>query len=68
MIWFFVTLPLMVVAVGIATVPVVYHSVREHRMLHGGATGSSEDVLAAGYWTRPGPPRGDRAGAGDLAT
>jgi hypothetical protein len=35
--------PLMLVAVAIATVPVLYHSVREHNLIHHGRP------------TRPGP-------------
>jgi hypothetical protein len=39
MTWFFIMVPLMLVAVAIATVPVLYHSVREHNLInHGSAT------------------------------
>jgi hypothetical protein len=37
MTWFFIMMPLMVLAVAIATVPVLYHSVREHNLIHYGA-------------------------------
>jgi hypothetical protein len=59
MTWFFVTLPLMIVAVGIAVVPVVYHSLREHRALQEGALPhpTTGDARSSEYWTRPGPAR-----------
>ena len=33
---FFIMVPLMITAVLIATIPVLYHSVREHRLIHSG--------------------------------
>lgn len=45
MTWFFIMVPLMLLAVAIATVPVLYHSVREHNLIHHGTP------------TRPKPPR-----------
>ena len=33
---FFITLPLMVAAVAIAVVPVLYQSIREHRLIRAG--------------------------------
>jgi hypothetical protein len=35
MTWLFITLPIMLVAIGIATVPVLYYSIREHQRIHG---------------------------------
>lgn len=37
MTWFFIMVPLMVVAVAIAIVPVLYHSVREHNLINHGS-------------------------------
>jgi hypothetical protein len=34
---FLITLPLMIAAVAIAVVPVLYHSIREHRLIHTGS-------------------------------
>jgi hypothetical protein len=53
MTWILITLPLMVVAVAIATVPVLYWSVREHRHLHGQpAIGHRATPAPSAYWTR----------------
>jgi hypothetical protein len=62
MTWFLITLPLMIVAVAIATVPVLYHSIREHRQLHDGVAPrrSHRDAQGAAYWTRPGRRRAVR--------
>ena len=59
MTWFIITFPVMVVAVAIATVPVLYHSIREHRRLHDGPAPRRphRDARRAAYWTRPGPQR-----------
>jgi hypothetical protein len=43
---FLITLPLMIAAVAIAVVPVLYHSIREHRLIYTGSatrTGRSVD-------------------------
>ena len=53
MIWFFVTIPIMIVAVAIATVPILYHSVREHRLLNGETVPVSGPVRSSEYRTRP---------------
>ncbi|HUY66622.1 MAG TPA: hypothetical protein VMV06_07375 [Acidimicrobiales bacterium] len=54
MTWFFITIPLMIVAVAIATIPVLYHSVREHRLLQEGTLPTCRAVpRSAEYWTRP---------------
>ena len=63
MTWFFVTIPLMIVAVAIATVPVLYHSVREHRLLRGGTVRRVGTVPgSAAYRTRPARARTEAAG------
>ncbi len=52
----FVMVPLMVAAVAIATVPILYHSVREHRLIHGGSARKVRAPAAAGYSIRRVPP------------
>ena len=34
---FLITLPLMIAAIAIAVVPVLYHSIREHRLIQSGS-------------------------------
>ena len=54
MIWFFVTIPIMIVAVAIATVPILYQSVREHRVLNGETVPVRRPVpRSPEYRTRP---------------
>jgi hypothetical protein len=63
MTWIFVTIPLMIVAVAIATVPVLYHSVREHRLLDGDAVPTRRPVpRSSEYWTRPARARVEATG------
>jgi hypothetical protein len=54
MTWFYVTLPLMLLAIGIATLPVLYYSIREHRLIHGQSptARSNAKPTRSDYWTR----------------
>ncbi len=49
---FLIMVPLMVAAVAIATVPVLYHSVREHRLIHSGSAEKPRAPMATGYSVR----------------
>ena len=49
---FIIMVPLMVVAVLIATVPVLYHSVREHHEIHARSDRGSDAQAANGYSIR----------------
>ncbi len=51
MTWFFIMVPLMLVAVAIATVPVLYHSVREHNLINHGAAAKPKPIRSD-YTTR----------------
>jgi hypothetical protein len=51
MTWFFIMVPLMLVAAAIATVPVLYHSVREHNLINHGAATRPRPTTSA-YSTR----------------
>ena len=63
MIWFFVTIPIMIVAAAIATVPILYHSVREHRLLNGESVPARRPVpRSPEYRTRPARARVAEAG------
>ncbi|HEX3840228.1 MAG TPA: hypothetical protein VHU85_05500 [Acidimicrobiales bacterium] len=54
MTWIYLTIPLMLLAIGIATVPVLYFSIREHRRLHGpAAPRPTSKPMRSDYWTRP---------------
>jgi len=53
MTWIYLTIPLMLVAIGIATVPVLYYSIREHRRFHGQpAARPNHKPTRSDYWTR----------------
>jgi hypothetical protein len=53
MTWIYLTIPLMLVAIGIATVPVLYCSIREHQRIHGQAVArSNTKPVRSDYWTR----------------
>jgi hypothetical protein len=53
MTWIYLTIPLMLVAIGIATVPVLYYSVREHRRIHGPTVDRpNTKPTRSDYWTR----------------
>ena len=49
---FIIMVPLMIVATAIATVPVLYHSVREHRLIHTGSATRPKPVADTGYSIR----------------
>jgi len=49
---FLIMVPLMVAAVAIATVPILYHSVREHRLIHSGSAEKPRVPVATGYSVR----------------
>ena len=49
---FIIMVPLMVVAVAIATVPVLYHSIREHRLIHTGSASRFRPRVDSGYSVR----------------
>jgi len=49
---FIIMVPLMVAAVIIATVPVLYHSVREHRLIHSGSAEKPKSSVDTGYSIR----------------
>ena len=51
MTWLFIMVPLMVVAVAIATVPVLYHSVREHNLINYGSATKPKPIRPE-YTTR----------------
>ncbi len=52
MTFFIIMVPLMVAAVLIATVPVLYHSVREHREIHSGSADKPRAQADTGYSVR----------------
>jgi hypothetical protein len=53
MTWVYLTIPLMLVAIGIATVPVLYCSIREHQRIHGQTVArSNTKPVRSDYWTR----------------
>lgn len=54
MTWLYLTIPLMLLAIGIATVPVLYYTIREHRLIHGhpDAAHSNAKPVRSDYWTR----------------
>ncbi len=49
---FIIMVPLMIAAIAIATVPVLYHSVREHRLIHTGSATRLKPVAASQYSVR----------------
>ncbi len=49
---FIIMVPLMVAAVLIATVPVLYHSVRENRLIHSGSADKPMSDMDNGYSVR----------------
>jgi hypothetical protein len=49
---FIIMVPLMLAATAIATVPILYHSVREHRLIHTGSATRPRPVAASGYSIR----------------
>ncbi len=58
---FIIMVPLMVAAIAIATLPVLYHSVREHRLIHAGPAGRRTPEVDNGSAVRqagPGRPAG----------
>jgi hypothetical protein len=52
---FIIMVPLMIAAVAIATVPVLWHSVREHRLIHTGSADRPRPVVDTGYSLRTVP-------------
>ena len=54
MTWNYVTLPLMLLTIGIATVPVLYCTIREHRLIHGQSSTARSNAkpIRSDYWTR----------------
>jgi hypothetical protein len=58
---FIIMVPLMVAAVVIATVPVLYHSVREHRLIHSGSAEKPKAPADTGYSIRKVSPEERRA-------
>ena len=50
-----IMVPLMLAAIAIATVPVLYHSVREHRLIHTGSATRLKPVAASAYSVRTVP-------------
>ncbi len=48
----FIMVPLMIAAIAIATVPVLYHSVREHRLIHTGSAARVRPVATSEYSVR----------------
>ena len=50
---FLIMVPLMIAAVAIAVVPVLYHSVREHRLIHTGSPDRIRPKVDSGYRVRP---------------
>ena len=69
MTWIYVTLPLMVVAMAIATLPLIHLVVREERTHRSTARDAvPERARPQAYWTRPGPVRTERStGPGRMA-
>jgi hypothetical protein len=53
MTWFYITAPLMLLGVAIATIPVLLLSVREHRRIHGHVPVNRLEAGRAAYGTRP---------------
>ena len=53
---FLITVPLMIAAVAIAVVPVLYHSIREHRLIHTGSPRRIRPNAGAGDQVRPERP------------
>jgi len=53
---FLVTLPLMIIAVAIAVVPVLYPSIRQHRPIHTGSSTRSGPKVGSGSPARPERP------------
>ena len=49
---FIIMVPLMVAAVLIATVPILYHSVRENRLIHSGSSDKPKPDMNKGYSVR----------------
>jgi hypothetical protein len=49
---FIIMVPLMVAAIAIATVPILYHSVREDRLLHSGSAKKPKLPVDTGYSIR----------------
>jgi hypothetical protein len=49
---FIIMVPLMIAAVAIATVPVLWHSVREHRLIHTGSATKPKLAVDTGYSIR----------------
>jgi hypothetical protein len=47
-----IMVPLMVVAIAVATVPVLYHSVRENRLIHSGSAAKLKPQADTGYSIR----------------
>jgi hypothetical protein len=60
---FFIMVPLMVAAVAIATIPILYHSIREHRLVHSGSADKPRVPLASGYSVRKVPAGEHRVAA-----
>ena len=53
---FLITVPLMIAAVAIAVVPVLYHSIREHRLIRTGSPTRIRPKVDAGDQVRPDRP------------
>jgi hypothetical protein len=53
---FLITLPLMIIASAIAVVPVLYHSIREHRLIQTGSATRSGPLVHSGSPVHPDRP------------
>jgi hypothetical protein len=62
MTWIYVTIPLMVIATAIATLPLIHLIVREERAHRTTVPDAvHERARPEAYWTRPGPVRTERS-------
>ena len=55
---FLIMVPLMIAAIAIAVVPVLYHSIREHRLITTGSAARIRPKVDTGYSVRPATPAG----------
>jgi hypothetical protein len=53
-----IMVPLMIVAVAVAVVPVLYYSIREHRLIHAASPTRTGPNADTGYPVRPHRPAG----------
>jgi hypothetical protein len=53
---FLITLPLMIAGIAIAVVPALYHSIREHRLIHTGSATRMAPKVHSGSPARPDRP------------